>query len=96
MKLFILGNKFMLFSENLFFIFNFNPFLSFFWGLENFLLNLSLMILKKLMMFFKPKIFLKGFFIFCISEKVLGVNFLNLKVWFYGKGFLKSLKVFQS
>uniref|UniRef100_A0AB39AH95 NADH-ubiquinone oxidoreductase chain 4L n=1 Tax=Uroleucon sp. TaxID=2939227 RepID=A0AB39AH95_9HEMI len=95
MNLFILVLMFMLFSGVLFYIFNFNHLLMMLLGLEYLLLILSLMFLLNLMMFIKQYILLLIFFIFCISESVLGLTILILMVRMYGNDYLKSLMILQ-
>nr|YP_009744648.1 NADH dehydrogenase subunit 4L [Rhopalosiphum nymphaeae]QIF10544.1 NADH dehydrogenase subunit 4L [Rhopalosiphum nymphaeae]QYB20495.1 NADH dehydrogenase subunit 4L [Rhopalosiphum nymphaeae]UYR21956.1 NADH dehydrogenase subunit 4L [Rhopalosiphum nymphaeae] len=95
MNLFILVLMFMLFSGVLFYIFNFNHLLMMLLGLEYLLLILSLLFLFNLMMFIKQYILLLIFFIFCISESVLGLTILILMVRMYGNDYLKSLMVLQ-
>nr|YP_010401691.1 NADH dehydrogenase subunit 4L [Macrosiphum albifrons]YP_010414155.1 NADH dehydrogenase subunit 4L [Acyrthosiphon caraganae]UQU69197.1 NADH dehydrogenase subunit 4L [Macrosiphum albifrons]URQ84751.1 NADH dehydrogenase subunit 4L [Acyrthosiphon caraganae] len=95
MNLFILVLMFMLFSGVLFYIFNFNHLLMMLLGLEYLLLILSLLFLLNLMMFIKQYILLLVFFIFCISESVLGLTILILMVRMYGNDYLKSLMVLQ-
>nr|AKM70114.1 NADH dehydrogenase subunit 4L [Kurisakia onigurumii] len=87
---------FLFFWGVLFYIFNFNPFLKKFLGVEKFFLIFLLKFLKNLKKFIKQKILFLVFFIFGISESVLGLTILILMVWNYGKGFLKSLKIFPS
>nr|UBR42856.1 NADH dehydrogenase subunit 4L [Uroleucon sonchi] len=94
-NLFILVLMFMLFSGILFYIFNFNHLLMMLLGLEYLLLILSLLFLMNLMMFIKQYILLLVFFIFCISESVLGLTILILMVRMYGNDYLKSLMVLQ-
>nr|YP_010414168.1 NADH dehydrogenase subunit 4L [Macrosiphum rosae]URQ84764.1 NADH dehydrogenase subunit 4L [Macrosiphum rosae] len=94
-NLFILVLMFMLFSGVLFYIFNFNHLLMMLLGLEYLLLILSLLFLLNLMMFIKQYILLLVFFIFCISESVLGLTILILMVRMYGNDYLKSLMVLQ-
>nr|AWN56112.1 NADH dehydrogenase subunit 4L [Aphis fabae] len=86
---------FMLFSGVLFYIFNFNHLLMMLLGLEYLLLILSLLFLINLMMFIKQYILLLIFFIFCISESVLGLTILILMVRMYGNDYLKSLMILQ-
>nr|YP_009711632.1 NADH dehydrogenase subunit 4L [Aphis glycines]YP_010029345.1 NADH dehydrogenase subunit 4L [Aphis spiraecola]QHN89267.1 NADH dehydrogenase subunit 4L [Aphis aurantii]AGN73943.1 NADH dehydrogenase subunit 4L [Aphis glycines]AGW80617.1 NADH dehydrogenase subunit 4L [Aphis glycines]ANE20374.1 NADH dehydrogenase subunit 4l [Aphis glycines]QGA47174.1 NADH dehydrogenase subunit 4L [Aphis glycines] len=95
MNLFILVLLFMLFSGVLFYIFNFNHLLMMLLGLEYLLLILSLLFLINLMMFIKQYILLLIFFIFCISESVLGLTILILMVRMYGNDYLKSLMILQ-
>nr|AKM69961.1 NADH dehydrogenase subunit 4L [Tuberolachnus salignus]QZR92102.1 NADH dehydrogenase subunit 4L [Uroleucon erigeronensis] len=95
MNLFILVLMFMLFSGVLFYIFNFNHLLMMLLGLEYLLLILSLLFLLNLMMFIKQYILLLIFFIFCISESVLGLTILILMVRMYGNDYLKSLMILQ-
>nr|BCM73191.1 NADH dehydrogenase subunit 4L [Chaetosiphon fragaefolii] len=95
MNLFILVLMFMLFSGVLFYIFNFNHLLMMLLGLEYLLLILSLLFLMNLMMFIKQYILLLIFFIFCISESVLGLTILILMVRMYGNDYLKSLMILQ-
>ncbi|YP_002323939.1 NADH dehydrogenase subunit 4L (mitochondrion) [Acyrthosiphon pisum] len=95
MNLFILVVMFMLFSGVLFYIFNFNHLLMMLLGLEYLLLILSLLFLMNLMMFIKQYILLLVFFIFCISESVLGLTILILMVRMYGNDYMKSLMVLQ-
>ncbi|YP_009048921.1 NADH dehydrogenase subunit 4L (mitochondrion) [Aphis gossypii] len=95
MNLFILVLLFMLFSGILFYIFNFNHLLMMLLGLEYLLLILSLLFLINLMMFIKQYILLLIFFIFCISESVLGLTILILMVRMYGNDYLKSLMILQ-
>nr|YP_073305.1 NADH dehydrogenase subunit 4L [Schizaphis graminum]AAS00823.1 NADH dehydrogenase subunit 4L [Schizaphis graminum] len=95
MNLFILVLMFMLFSGVLFYIFNFNHLLMMLLGLEYLLLVLSLLFLLNLMMFIKQYLLLLIFFIFCISESVLGLTILILMVRMYGNDYLKSLMILQ-
>ncbi|YP_009239944.1 NADH dehydrogenase subunit 4L (mitochondrion) [Myzus persicae] len=95
MNLFILVLMFMLFSGVLFYIFNFNHLLMMLLGLEYLLLILSLLFLLNLMMFIKQYVLLLVFFIFCISESVLGLTILILMVRMYGNDYLKSLMILQ-
>nr|UFY97895.1 NADH dehydrogenase subunit 4L [Hyalopterus amygdali] len=95
MNLFILVLLFMLFSGVLFYIFNFNHLLMMLLGLEYLLLILSLLFLINLIMFIKQYILLLLFFIFCISESVLGLTILILMVRMYGNDYLKSLMILQ-
>nr|AMV74159.1 NADH dehydrogenase subunit 4L [Rhopalosiphum padi] len=95
MNLFILVLMFMLFSGVLFYIFNFNHLLMMLLGLEYLLLILSLLFLLNLMMFIKQYVLLLIFFIFCISESVLGLTILILMVRMYGNDYLKSLMILQ-
>nr|YP_010127205.1 NADH dehydrogenase subunit 4L [Brevicoryne brassicae]QPO84589.1 NADH dehydrogenase subunit 4L [Brevicoryne brassicae]UGY85918.1 NADH dehydrogenase subunit 4L [Brevicoryne brassicae] len=95
MNLFILVLIFMLFSGVLFYIFNFNHLLMMLLGLEYLLLILSLLFLLNLMMFIKQYLLLLIFFIFCISESVLGLTILILMVRMYGNDYLKSLMILQ-
>nr|YP_010571645.1 NADH dehydrogenase subunit 4L [Aphis coreopsidis]UZH32905.1 NADH dehydrogenase subunit 4L [Aphis coreopsidis] len=95
MNLFMLVLLFMLFSGVLFYIFNFNHLLMMLLGLEYLLLILSLLFLINLMMFIKQYILLLIFFIFCISESVLGLTILILMVRMYGNDYLKSLMILQ-
>nr|YP_010175324.1 NADH dehydrogenase subunit 4L [Neotoxoptera formosana]QSL98444.1 NADH dehydrogenase subunit 4L [Neotoxoptera formosana] len=95
MNLFILVLLFMLFSGVLFYIFNFNHLLMMLLGLEYLLLILSLLFLMNLMMFIKQYVLLLVFFIFCISESVLGLTILILMVRMYGNDYLKSLMILQ-
>nr|AKM70245.1 NADH dehydrogenase subunit 4L [Adelges laricis] len=95
MNLFMLFSVLMMFFGDLFYIFNFNHLLMMLMGLENLLLNMSFMILLSLMMNNKQYLLLLIFFIFCISEKVLGLTILIKKVWMYGKDYLKSLMCLQ-
>nr|YP_009938259.1 NADH dehydrogenase subunit 4L [Hyalopterus pruni]QNU07678.1 NADH dehydrogenase subunit 4L [Hyalopterus pruni]UFY97919.1 NADH dehydrogenase subunit 4L [Hyalopterus arundiniformis] len=95
MNLFILVLLFMLFSGVLFYIFNFNHLLMMLLGLEYLLLILSLLFLISLIMFIKQYILLLIFFIFCISESVLGLTILILMVRMYGNDYLKSLMILQ-
>nr|YP_009728517.1 NADH dehydrogenase subunit 4L [Indomegoura indica]QIA95430.1 NADH dehydrogenase subunit 4L [Indomegoura indica] len=95
MNLFILVLMFMLFSGVLFYIFNFNHLLMMLLGLEYLLLILSLLFLLNLMMFIKQYILLLVFFIFCISESVLGLTILILMVRMYGNDYMKSLMILQ-
>nr|UZH32930.1 NADH dehydrogenase subunit 4L [Aphis spiraecola] len=95
MNLFILVLFFMLFSGVLFYIFNFNHLLMMLLGLEYLLLILSLLFLINLMMFIKQYFLLLIFFIFCISESVLGLTILILMVRMYGNDYLKSLMILQ-
>nr|AKM69985.1 NADH dehydrogenase subunit 4L [Takecallis arundinariae] len=95
MNLFTLLIMFMLFSGILFYIFNFNHLLMMLLGLEYLLLILSLLFLMNLMLFIKQYILLLIFFIFCISESVLGLTILILMVRMYGNDYLKSLMILQ-
>nr|QZZ81780.1 NADH dehydrogenase subunit 4L [Periphyllus diacerivorus] len=95
MNLFTLVLSFMLFFGIIFYIFNFNHLLMMLLGLEYLLLILSLMFMLNLMMFIKQYILLLIFFIFCISESVLGLTILILMVRFYGNDYLKSLMILQ-
>nr|AGN73955.1 NADH dehydrogenase subunit 4L [Pterocomma pilosum]AGW80609.1 NADH dehydrogenase subunit 4L [Pterocomma pilosum] len=95
MNLFMLVLMFMLFSGVLFYIFNFNHLLMMLLGLEYLLLILSLLFLLNLMIFIKQYILLMVFFIFCISESVLGLTILILMVRMYGNDYLKSLMILQ-
>nr|YP_009332455.1 NADH dehydrogenase subunit 4L [Schlechtendalia chinensis]API68539.1 NADH dehydrogenase subunit 4L [Schlechtendalia chinensis] len=95
MSLFMLVLFFMMFSGILFYIFNFNHLLMMLLGLEYMLLILSLMFLLNFMIFIKQYILLLIFFIFCISESVLGLTVLILMVRMYGNDYLKSLMVLQ-
>nr|UFY97908.1 NADH dehydrogenase subunit 4L [Hyalopterus pruni] len=95
MNLFILVLLFMLFSGVLFYIFNFNHLLMMLLGLEYLLLILSLLFLINLIMFIKQYVLLLLFFIFCISESVLGLTILILMVRMYGNDYLKSLMILQ-
>nr|QUO99344.1 NADH dehydrogenase subunit 4L [Melanaphis sacchari] len=95
MNLFILVLMFMMFSGILFYIFNFNHLLMMLLGLEYLLLILSLFLLLNLMMFIKQYILLLIFFIFCISESVMGLTILILMVRMYGNDYLKSLMILQ-
>nr|AKM70022.1 NADH dehydrogenase subunit 4L [Phloeomyzus passerinii] len=93
MKLFILVVKFMLFSGVLFYIFNFNLLMMMLLGLEYLLLIFSWLFLTHFMMFFKHKILKLNFFIFCISESVLGLTIFILMVREFGKDFLTPLMI---
>nr|AKM70192.1 NADH dehydrogenase subunit 4L [Chaitophorus saliniger] len=95
MNLFMLILIFMLFFGVIFYIFNFNHLLMMLLGLEYLLLILSLLFLLNLMLFIKQYILLLVFFIFCISESVLGLTILILMVRFYGNDYLKSLMILQ-
>nr|AKM70232.1 NADH dehydrogenase subunit 4L [Anoecia fulviabdominalis] len=95
MNLFVLSLMFMLFSGVLFYIFNFNHLLMMLLGLEYLLLILSLLFLFNLMMFIKQYILLLLFFIFCISESVLGLTILIMMVRMYGNDYLKSMMILQ-
>nr|ARH10729.1 NADH dehydrogenase subunit 4L [Laingia psammae] len=95
MNLFVLIMNFMFFFGILFYIFNFNHLLMMLLGLEYLLLLISLLFLFYLMMFIKQYILLLIFFIFCISESVLGLTILILMVRFYGNDYLKSLMILQ-
>lgn len=83
-NLFILVLIFILFSGVLFYIFNFNHLLIILLGLEYLLLILSLLFLLNLIIFIKQYVLLLVFFIFCISERVLGVAILILIACIYG------------
>nr|YP_010028685.1 NADH dehydrogenase subunit 4L [Stomaphis sinisalicis]QOS49072.1 NADH dehydrogenase subunit 4L [Stomaphis sinisalicis] len=85
----------MLFFGILFYIFNFNHLLMMLLGLEYLMLILSLLFYLNLMMFIKQYILLLIFFIFCISESVLGLTILILMVRMYGNDYLKSLMILQ-
>nr|YP_009400239.1 NADH dehydrogenase subunit 4L [Floraphis choui]YP_009400317.1 NADH dehydrogenase subunit 4L [Floraphis meitanensis]ARW70242.1 NADH dehydrogenase subunit 4L [Floraphis choui]ARW70372.1 NADH dehydrogenase subunit 4L [Floraphis meitanensis] len=95
MGLFMLVLLFMMFSGILFYVFNFNHLLMMLLGLEYMLLILSLMFLMNFMIFIKQYILLLIFFIFCISESVLGLTILILMVRMYGNDYLKSLMILQ-
>nr|YP_009400278.1 NADH dehydrogenase subunit 4L [Nurudea yanoniella]ARW70281.1 NADH dehydrogenase subunit 4L [Nurudea yanoniella]QBK84298.1 NADH dehydrogenase subunit 4L [Nurudea yanoniella] len=95
MDMFMLGLFFMMFSGILFYIFNFNHLLMMLLGLEYMLLILSLMFLMSFMIFLKQYILLLIFFIFCISESVLGLTILIMMVRMYGNDYLKSLMILQ-
>lgn len=94
-NLFILVLIFILFSGVLFYIFNFNHLLIILLGLEYLLLILSLLFLLNLIIFIKQYILLLVFFIFCISERVLGLTILILIVRIYGNDYIKSLIILQ-
>lgn len=94
-NLFTLLIIFILFSGILFYIFNFNHLLIILLGLEYLLLILSLLFLINLILFIKQYILLLIFFIFCISERVLGLTILILMVRIYGNDYLKSLIILQ-
>ena len=89
-NLFILVLIFILFSGVLFYIFNFNHLLIILLGLEYLLLMLSLLFLLNLIIFIKQYLLLLLFFIFCISERVLGLTNFILKVHIYCNDYLKS------
>nr|AKM69974.1 NADH dehydrogenase subunit 4L [Thripsaphis sp. YW-2015] len=95
MNLFVLVVMFMLFSGVLFYIFNFNHLLMMLLGLEYLLLILSLFFMMNMMVFIKQYILMLIFFIFCISESVLGLTILILMVRMYGNDYLKSLMILQ-
>jgi len=95
LSLFILVLFFIMFSGILFYIFNFNHLLIILLGLEYILLILSLIFLLNFIIFIKQYILLLIFFIFCISERVLGLTVLILIVRIYGNDYLKSLIVLQ-
>nr|YP_010021206.1 NADH dehydrogenase subunit 4L [Schizoneuraphis gallarum]QOK36254.1 NADH dehydrogenase subunit 4L [Schizoneuraphis gallarum] len=95
MNLFLMSLMFMLFFGVLFYIFNFNHLLMMLLGLEYLLLILSLLFLFNLMLFIKQYLLLLMFFIFCISESVLGLTILIMMVRMYGNDYLKSLMILQ-
>nr|YP_009400048.1 NADH dehydrogenase subunit 4L [Nurudea shiraii]YP_010977778.1 NADH dehydrogenase subunit 4L [Nurudea zhengii]ARW70216.1 NADH dehydrogenase subunit 4L [Nurudea shiraii]UYG49508.1 NADH dehydrogenase subunit 4L [Nurudea zhengii] len=95
MNLFMLILLFMMFSGVLFYIFNFNHLLMMLLGLEYMLLILSLMFLLNFLIFVKQYILLLIFFVFCISESVLGLTILIMMVRMYGNDYLKSLMILQ-
>nr|YP_009236621.1 NADH dehydrogenase subunit 4L [Hormaphis betulae]AMJ17086.1 NADH dehydrogenase subunit 4L [Hormaphis betulae] len=95
MNLFMLSLLLMLFSGILFYIFNFNHLLMMLLGLEYLLLIMSLLFMFNLMLFIKQYLLLLMFFIFCISESVLGLTILILIVRMYGNDYLKSLMILQ-
>nr|YP_009434614.1 NADH dehydrogenase subunit 4L [Melaphis rhois]ATE90575.1 NADH dehydrogenase subunit 4L [Melaphis rhois] len=95
MSLFMLVLLFMMFTGILFYIFNFNHLLMMLLGLEYMLLILSLMLLMNFMIYIKQYILLLIFFIFCISESVLGLTILVIMVRMYGNDYLKSLMILQ-
>nr|AKM70062.1 NADH dehydrogenase subunit 4L [Neothoracaphis yanonis] len=95
MNLFLMSLLFMLFSGILFYIFNFNHLLMMLLGLEYLLLILSLLFMFNLMLFIKQYLLLLLFFIFCISESVLGLTILIMMVRMYGNDYLKSLMILQ-
>nr|YP_011034007.1 NADH dehydrogenase subunit 4L [Slavum lentiscoides]WRI20260.1 NADH dehydrogenase subunit 4L [Slavum lentiscoides] len=95
MNLFIFVLMLMMFCGIIFYIFNFNHLLMMLLGLEYLLLILSLLFLLSFMMFIKQYILLLIFFIFCISESVLGLTILIMMVRMYGNDYLKSLMILQ-
>nr|YP_009338713.1 NADH dehydrogenase subunit 4L [Eriosoma lanigerum]AKM70166.1 NADH dehydrogenase subunit 4L [Eriosoma lanigerum] len=95
MNLFMLVVMFMLIFGVLFYIFNFNHLLMMLLGLEYLLLILSLLFMMNFMMFIKQFILLMIFFIFCISESVLGLSILIMMVRLYGNDYLKSMLILQ-
>lgn len=94
-NLFILVLIFIIFCGVIFYIFNFNHLLIILLGLEYLLLILSLFFLLIFIIFVKQYILLLIFFIFCISERVLGLTILIIIVRIYGNDYLKSLIILQ-
>nr|UOX27615.1 NADH dehydrogenase subunit 4L [Pseudoregma panicola] len=95
LNLFLLLMCLMFFLGVLFYLINFNHLLMMLLGLEYLLLILSLLFMFNLMMFIKQYFLLMIFFIFCISESVLGLTILILMVRMYGNDYLKSLMILQ-
>nr|YP_010372204.1 NADH dehydrogenase subunit 4L [Ceratovacuna keduensis]UOX27602.1 NADH dehydrogenase subunit 4L [Ceratovacuna keduensis] len=95
LSLFLVFMWLMFFLGILFYLINFNHLLMMLLGLEYLLLILSLLFMFNLMMFIKQYFLLMIFFIFCISESVLGLSILILMVRMYGNDYLKSLMILQ-
>nr|AAZ08211.1 NADH dehydrogenase subunit 4L [Daktulosphaira vitifoliae] len=95
MNLFYYVGLMMVFFGMMFYIFNFNHLLMMLLGLEYMLLILSFLFMLNLMMYLKQYFLLVIFFVFCISESVLGLTILILMVRMYGNDYLKSLMILQ-